>query len=210
MSIFRGQTDQADFLSPLLDHGGFGKLIGEKRFARDICVGHQHREFHCIHKPAQNFGTIVEFMVAHGHRVIAHLVHHLSGECTLVLGVKQRALKLVTAIHKDAVACPLARLGDRGHQTGRAAETFASGIVLGTAGTVIFADRLKPSVEIIGVQNGEVILSRRHATGQSQRCGRGQESFHDSSPVGCYAGIVARGLVCVKGHITCPMVTRGS
>ena len=127
--VLRCQTDQTKPLATPFDDGRLHDCVRKQRLTRNIGVRHQDREFDRIHKPAQNLGAIVEFVVAHGHRIIAHLVHHLGGQLALVIRIKQRALKLVSTVNQDGIvrACP--RLSNRSHQPRRPAKAFAFGIV---------------------------------------------------------------------------------
>ena len=183
MGVFGGQPDQADLFTATLDHSRFRQLVRQQRFGRDIGIRHQDGKVDRFHETGKHFGAIVEFVVAHGHAVIAQHVHHLGCHLALVVGVEQRALKLVPAVDQHIVVG--ARLGvlDRVDQPCGAPETFTGGIVLGGTRAIVFADRFEPRVEIIGVQNGQTIIRRCHARGQRKRCRGCQESFHDGSPL---------------------------
>ena len=138
-------------MTTAFNHCGLGELACKQFFSAHIRVGHQDGEIDRIHEAAQNFGAIVKFMVAHRHRVIAKLVHHLSREFTLVIGVKQRALELIAAIHEDRIVCACAGLCNGSHQSRGAAETLAFRVVFRATSAVIFANRLKARMEIVGV-----------------------------------------------------------
>ena len=133
------------------------------RFARDIGIAHENRKLDRIHEAAQHLGAIIEFVVAHGHPVIAKLVHHLGGQLALVVRVEQRPLKLVSTIDEDRIVRPRARFLDRGDKARGAAKTLAFAVVLGGTAAVILADRFKSGVEIVGVQNGQAVVGLRHA-----------------------------------------------
>lgn len=130
-----------DLLTTTFDDDGFFQNIRKRGLGADIGVGHQDRKFDRIHEATQHFGTIVEFMVADCHAVIAELVHHLGSDLALVVGVIKRALELVATIYEDAVVAAGTCLGKGGHQTGGAAKALALGIVALAAAAVIFADR---------------------------------------------------------------------
>ena len=68
-------------------------------------------------------------MIADGHTVILQRVHHLGCHFALVVGVKQRALKLIAAIDQQGIRIALARFGNGGSQPCVATKTFAFGIV---------------------------------------------------------------------------------
>ena len=183
MGVLRGQADQPDLFAVLFDHRRFADRIRQQRLTGNIGVRHQDGEFNRIHKPLQHFGAVVEFVVPHGHRVITHLVHHFGSQRTLVVGVEERALKLVAPVHQQRIVGPAPRFVDSRHQPARAAKAFAGAVVLGGTGAIILADRLEPRVEVIGVQDGQFVLGGCHSAGHGQRGGARQESFHRSSPV---------------------------
>ena len=169
--VLRCQTDEADFLTATLDDGGFREFTCKKRFARHVSVRHQDRKVDRVHEAREDLWAVVEFVVADGHAVIAKLVHELGGHCTLIVGIEQRALELVAAIHEDGVVGPRAGLGHGGDQTCGAAKAFASSIVLGRAAAVVFANRFKTRVEIVGVQDGQRIIRRRRRSCKRQCAG---------------------------------------
>ncbi len=115
-------------------------------------------------------------MVTHGHRVIAQFVHHLGRDFTLVVSVKQRALKLIPAINQDRIVRPRPRVGNPGNKAGRTTKTLALGVILGTATTVIFADRLEPRMEIVGMQDCQIVIGRGDSSGQAKGSNRRQKT----------------------------------
>ena len=165
--VMRCQTDKTDLFAATFDHCRLQQFVRQQRLARKIGVRHQHGEFNAIHKSAQNFGAVVEFVVTNGHTVVAQEVHELRRHRALIEGVEQRALELVAAINEDRVVRPCASLGHRCDQTRSAAETFTRGVVLCRTGRIVFADRFKASVEIVRVQNGQRII--RHCSAGRQR-----------------------------------------
>ena len=108
--VTRGQPDQADLLATTFDYGRFRKLARQQRFARIIGIGHQHRKFQRIHEAAQRLGAIVKLVVASCHGVIAQHIHEFGRHRTLVIGVKQRALKLVAPVNKNGIIAARTRL----------------------------------------------------------------------------------------------------
>ena len=183
MRVLRCEADKADLLAAPLDYCGFSECVCQQRLCTDVRVGHQDGKLNRGHKRGQHFGAIVKFVVADGHAVIAQLVHHLSGHLALVLGVEQRALELVAAIHKDRIVAAGLGVFDRCDQTRCAAKAFAFGIVLNPTWAVIFADRLEPRVEVIGVQNRDCVISAGHACREAQGGGAQKESFHGGPPL---------------------------
>ncbi len=179
VAVLGRQPDQADPLAADLDHGRFPDRVGQQRLARDIGVRHQHREVHRVDEAAQHLGAVVEFVVAHGHRVIAQLVHHLGRQLALVIGVEQRALELVAAIDQQRIAGARAGRGDRGRQPRRAAEAFAGRVVLCRAVVVVFGDRLETGVKVVRMQYRQLVLGERRRRGHGQgRSGQEQSVTH--------------------------------
>ena len=71
VGVLRGQADQADLLAAAFDDGGFRQFVGQQRLGADVGVRHQDRKIDRRHERCKHFGTVVEFVVAHGHPVIA-------------------------------------------------------------------------------------------------------------------------------------------
>ena len=67
-------------------------------------------------------------MVADGHRVMAQRIHEFGGDGPLVIGIKQRPLKLVAPVHQQRMRRPRPGFSHGGDQPGHAAETIAGEI----------------------------------------------------------------------------------
>ena len=102
-------------------------------------------------------------MIAHGHAIISQLIHQLSRQFSFVICIKQSALKLVAPVNQNAVLRPCTRLGNGGHQTRRASKTFPFIVMFSAATAVIFTNRLKTRVKIIGVQHGQAEICLRES-----------------------------------------------
>ncbi|OQA17935.1 MAG: hypothetical protein BWY63_02216 [Chloroflexi bacterium ADurb.Bin360] len=117
----------------------------------DIC--RQNGEVHRINQGCQLIRTVIEFMVAYSHRIVADGVHHVGDDFRLVQVVEECALELITSIQHEHVLFrstvliyqrgDARRTGDTSSITGRRAAD-AAGLVL-----------IYPPVEVVRVENGE-------------------------------------------------------
>ena len=160
--------------------GGFGGVHGQGRhdadpFAaqiqdRDIVhlavqqigpgqveIARQDRKIRAVRQHGQPLGSVVEFVIADRHRVIADGRHELHDLLALVGGVEQRSLILVARVQHDHRLAPgldpVAQLADLRGEARDAAKAFAGLAGLLLAGAVVFVDRLDPAVQVVRMQD---------------------------------------------------------
>ena len=180
--VFGGKPDQPNGLACAFDHRRPSQLARKQRFCGNVSIRHQDRKIDLVHEPGKHLRSVVKFVVSDCHPVIAKHIHHLGCHLTLVARVKQRSLKLVPPVDEHEVGASRFRVLDCVHQTGGASKAVTRRVILGRARTVVFADRFEPRVEIIGVQNCQVKVSRCRAGRQRKNRGGRKESFHGHLP----------------------------
>ena len=152
---------------------------------RHVDVAGNDRERYAVRQFGQTFVTIVEFVVTNGHRIETDLFHELDFHVTFVGRVHQRALILVTGIQNDHVFTGqlFAKLVDHGRNARNTAKAFASIVVFGAAGAVVFADRFNARVQVVDVDDVQRIICHRGAGRQRQRtCGKKNTVNHLGNP----------------------------
>lgn len=177
--IGRQRRDDADLLVALLDHHLLDDLVLQVRL-RQVQVAGQDRELDPVGQHGQPFRSVVEFVVAHRHRVIADGVHELDDLLALVGRVEHRALVLVARVqhdHRLAVGLDLlAQFGDLRGDARDAAKAFVRGLRFLVAGAVVLVDRLDPAVNIVGVQDMQHAVGMCGPRHQRNRGGRGEQA----------------------------------
>ncbi|MND40523.1 hypothetical protein D3C80_312630 [compost metagenome] len=143
--------------------------------SNDVC-GHD-RELDLVEECGENIVRIVEFVVADGHRVELHRVQDFGFDSALVGRVEQRALEVVAGIEQQNILVVglqrIARLVDRGQQSGCTAEALALALFFSRAGGIVLVDGFDTGVKIVDVQDVEFIVGKRHTTRQGHdRCGQ--------------------------------------
>ena len=111
-------------------------LVFQQWLAAQIEVARDHGKGHHVDEVGQFRRAIVKLVVAHGHRVIAHLLHELSFSRTFVSSVEQRTLERVTSIQNHDVLVAEARFFavDGRFHARHTAKAFAFSLVFGVAG----------------------------------------------------------------------------
>jgi hypothetical protein len=92
-------------------------------------------------------------VVAHGHGLVAHLVHKALGFLALVLGVEKGALKFVAGIHQEHIASLGADFGDFGRPPRHSAKAFAGGSIRLAAIPAGAVELQDVSVHVVGMQH---------------------------------------------------------
>jgi hypothetical protein len=100
-------------------------------------------------------------MIAQAHAIISLLIHQFGRQFTLEIGTKQTPLQLINPVNQNADLRPCTRLGNGVHQTRRASKTFPFTVMFSAATALIFTNRLKTHVKIIGVQHGQAEICLR-------------------------------------------------
>ena len=173
--VGRQRRDDADLLAPHLEHGVILHPARQQVVAADIGVAGNHREGDTVEKGRERLGAVVEFVVAHGHRVKADGFHHLGLDRALVGRVHQAALKLVACIEHDDIAAfgadRITQFFDLSGDAGDAPEALVFGCVLFPAGRIRAADRLDPAVQVVDVQNVQRVLGLGRGGGETESRG---------------------------------------
>jgi hypothetical protein len=169
--VVRDRADETDLLAAAFEHHIGFDTVAERGFVAGEDVGRQDREFGDVEERGEARFAIIEFVVAHRHRVGTDLVEDSGFDGSLVGRIEQRTLEVVAGIeHQHVVGAEtLARLVDSGHETRRAAEAIAFGLVFGRARRIVLVDRLDAAVPVVHVNDIDREVRGRPGCADGQR-----------------------------------------
>ncbi len=180
--IFGGGADDADLFAADIEDDGAADLAAQAFILGDVEIAADDGEFGCFDELQVLFRAVVEFVVAGGDHVKAHLVEEVGNDLGLVGGVVERALEIVAGREQQRIACFVLGAGvvDDGLEAGNAAKAFAGGVGFGIAIGVRPGDRIEARMEVVDVQDVECEFGMgggRKTGAEGERSGAQQSFF---------------------------------
>ncbi len=134
---------------------GARKTAFEKRLVFDIGVAGNQRVLDGVEQSGQFFRSIVELVIADGHKVDPQAIGEFRDDLATILGVEQRTLEPVAGVEQDDVFAFEfgALVFDRSLDAGDATKALTGGVRFRVAVRIRTGDRAEARMEIVEVKD---------------------------------------------------------